>query len=157
MPTETYRQPEVALTIQEMAKQSGLSEHTLRYYERIGLLMPIPRDDSSGHRRYSPDAVGLVESLACLRGTGMSISDIRQYLRLRERGAAAAAEQKALFAAHEAVLVQEMERISRRRQYLAGKVAYWKAVESGDMAGARAIAEANRLLAGALTEKQETL
>lgn len=154
MPMETHTRAEIGLTIQEMAKQSGLSEHTLRYYERIGLLMPIPRDGSSGHRRYPPETVGLVESLACLRGTGMSIRDIRRYLRLRERGAAAAAEQKALFAAQEAVLAQEMERMNRQRQYLEGKVAYWEAVEAGDMAGAHAIGEANCLLAGTLIDKE---
>lgn len=155
MPIETYEQPEAALTIQEMAKRSGFSEHTLRYYERIGLLTQIPRDDSSGHRRYSPDTIGLIETLVCLRGTGMSISDTRRYLRLRERGAEAAGEQKALFAAHETALAQAMELMSRQRQYLAGKVAYWEAVEAGDTAGAYAISEANRLLAETLASTKE--
>ena len=49
------------LTIQEMSQQSGLSAYTLRYYERIGLLKPIPRNQSSGHRLYSPETVALVE------------------------------------------------------------------------------------------------
>jgi DNA-binding transcriptional MerR regulator len=156
MPVETPKKPKTELTIQEMAQQSGLSEHTLRYYERIGLLIPVPRDGSSGHRRYSPDTVSVIESLSCLRGTGMSIEDMRRYLRLRERGAAAAAEQKALFAAHEVALAREMETMKVRLQYLAGKVAYWEAMEAGDTAKATEIGEANRLIAKALANQKET-
>lgn len=85
-PTGQPTQLLAELTIQEMARQSGLSEHTLRYYERIGLLTPIPRDGSSGHRRFPPETVQLVESLACLRGTGMTVADMRHYLQLNERG-----------------------------------------------------------------------
>jgi predicted site-specific integrase-resolvase len=43
-----------ALTIQQVAQQTGLSVHTLRYYERNGLLEPVDRA-SSGHRRYSAE------------------------------------------------------------------------------------------------------
>ncbi|WP_329237096.1 MerR family DNA-binding transcriptional regulator [Streptomyces canus] len=42
------------LTIQEMAYRSGFSEPTLRYYEKIGLLGTVARNESSGHRRYGP-------------------------------------------------------------------------------------------------------
>jgi DNA-binding transcriptional MerR regulator len=123
MTLDTFKQTETDLTIQEMAQQSGLSEHTLRYYERIGLLTPIPRDDSSGHRRYPPETIRLVETLACLRGAGMSIDDMRKFLRLLEQGSAAASEQKMLFASHKNALEGELEQMKRRIEYLAGKVA----------------------------------
>jgi DNA-binding transcriptional MerR regulator len=74
------------LTIQEMAQESGLSEHTLRYYERIGLIAAIPRHDTSGHRRYPVEMAAHLENLACLRGTGMSIEDMRTYLALLGQG-----------------------------------------------------------------------
>ncbi len=155
MPVETTQQHKAGLTIQEMAERSELSEHTLRYYERISLLSPIPRDNSSGHRRYPPETVGLIESLACMRGTGMSIRDIRLFLRLHERGASAAAEQKALFAAHRAVLADEMERMEIRMKYLAGKVAYWEAVEEGDTDKAREIGEGNHRIGKTIATKKE--
>jgi MerR family transcriptional regulator, aldehyde-responsive regulator len=44
------------LSIQEVARRTGFSESTLRYYERIGLIDPVPRDTSSSHRRYAPDS-----------------------------------------------------------------------------------------------------
>jgi hypothetical protein len=42
-----------AFTIQDVSRRSGLSEPTLRYYEEVGLIGPVDRDASSGHRRYS--------------------------------------------------------------------------------------------------------
>jgi DNA-binding transcriptional MerR regulator len=144
------------LTIQEMARQSGLSEHTLRYYERIGLLTPIPRDHSSGHRRYSADMAVIVESLSCLRGTGMSLEDIRRFLHLRQRGNLAAREQKALFAAHLAAVTEEIEQMKVRMEYLADKVAYWTAVEAGDMEEAALARDAARRLMPSLTRRKVT-
>jgi hypothetical protein len=55
------------LTIREVSKRTGLSEHNLRYYERIGLIMPIDRNPSSRHRRYASNAVGWVAFLRCMR------------------------------------------------------------------------------------------
>jgi DNA-binding transcriptional MerR regulator len=145
---------EPTLTIQEMAAQSGLSEHTLRYYERIGLLRPIPRHDSSGHRRYPSELIAICEKLACLRGAGMSIEDMREHLRLVPKGASGAAEQKALFAAQEAAINDEIETMQIRKRYLAGKVAYFQAVEDGDTDTAHEIAGNNRNIAKELAHRK---
>ena len=58
------------LTIQDAAQRSGLSEPTLRYYEEVGLIGPIARDPSSGHRRYREEEVDTLQMLACLRADG---------------------------------------------------------------------------------------
>lgn len=84
-------------TLQEVVQRSGMSEHTLRYYERIGLLDQVKRDSKSGHRRYSAEDVQNIETLACLRTTGMSIDDMRTYFSLLKDGRAAADQQLALF------------------------------------------------------------
>jgi MerR family copper efflux transcriptional regulator len=60
-----------ALTIQDVSRRSGLSEPTLRYYEQVGLIGPIVRDESSGHRRYREDDVDTLQALACLRAMGV--------------------------------------------------------------------------------------
>lgn len=62
------------LTIQQVSRRTGLVESALRYYERIGLIDEVPRDERSGHRRYPPDLVEAVEGLSCLRGTGMPVA-----------------------------------------------------------------------------------
>ncbi|EXG82672.1 MerR family transcriptional regulator [Cryptosporangium arvum] len=66
---------------QEVARRSGPPEATLRYYERIGLIAPVPRDESSGHRRYDPDTVRTIEAPACLRTAGMGIDALPAYIR----------------------------------------------------------------------------
>ncbi|HET9910602.1 MAG TPA: MerR family transcriptional regulator [Anaerolineales bacterium] len=73
------------LTIQDVAQATGLSAHTLRYYERVGLIHPIDREQNT-HRRYTADDVGWIEFLTKLRATGMSIKDMQRYAELQRRG-----------------------------------------------------------------------
>ena len=120
------------LTIQQLARRTGLSESALRYYERIGLIDPVPRDDSSGHRRFPPDLVATVESLACLRGTGMSVQDMRSYVANMRGGPATVAEQQRLFDEHAQRLGEEIARLQVRRRYVAAKAALWRARCDGD-------------------------
>jgi len=73
------------LTIQQVAEATGLSVHTLRYYERIGLIHPIDRADNT-HRRYTNDDIGWIDFLMHLRATGMSIQDMQRYTELQRQG-----------------------------------------------------------------------
>src|SRR5690242_1248434 len=88
------------LTIQEASRRSGLSEPTLRYYEEVGLIGPIHRDPSSGHRRYGDHDLDDLQVLACLRGMGVGIEDMRTYQANRGRGRSAAGEQRDLLLRH---------------------------------------------------------
>jgi DNA-binding transcriptional MerR regulator len=87
------------LTIRDVSRRSGLSEPTLRYYEEIGLIGPIARDESSGHRRYQTEDLDVLQALACMRATGVGIEDMRTYQANRGRGHEAAAEQRDLLQA----------------------------------------------------------
>ncbi len=118
-------------TIMEAARLSGLPESTLRYYETIGIIDPIARDASSKHRVYSEDDVNMVVAVACLNATGMSIDDMRTYLRNRTHGASAAAEQVALLEAQQQRLADEARFLELRQRYVETKIEYWKAVEAG--------------------------
>ena len=73
------------LTIQQVTKATGLSAHTLRYYERIGLIHPIQREENT-RRRYTTDDVGWIDFLLKLRATGMSIKDMQRYAELQRQG-----------------------------------------------------------------------
>ena len=73
------------LTIQEAAEATGLSAHTLRYYERIGLIHPIDREQNT-RRLYTADDIGWIDFLTKLRATGMSIKDMQRYAALQRRG-----------------------------------------------------------------------
>src|ERR1700682_855455 len=75
------------LTIQEVAQETGLSAHTLRYYERAGLMwLHVGRDEANGYRSYTQQDVIWIEFLKRLRATGMPIHDILRYTELCRQG-----------------------------------------------------------------------
>jgi len=73
------------LTIQEVSEATGLSAHTLRYYERIGLIHPIEREENS-RRLYTEEDVGWIDFLLKLRATGMTIKEMQRYAELQRQG-----------------------------------------------------------------------
>jgi MerR family copper efflux transcriptional regulator len=119
-------------TIQDVARRSGLSEPTLRYYEEVGLVGPVDRDAGSGHRRYRSEDVDTLQVLACLRAMGMGIEDMRTYQANRARGRVAAAEQRDLLLRHAARVEAEIEKLGTHVDYLREKAAVWDARDRGD-------------------------
>jgi DNA-binding transcriptional MerR regulator len=73
------------LTIQQVAQATGLTPHTLRYYERIGLIHPIQREENT-RRHYTADDLSWIDFLLKLRATGMSIKDMQRYAELQRQG-----------------------------------------------------------------------
>ncbi len=93
---------EQGLSIGEAAKASGLTEDTLRYYERIGLT-PFVERAPSGHRRYSRDDLEWLAFVTNMRKTGMSIETLARYaelIRRAEAGEDTSQEKRALLLAH---------------------------------------------------------
>jgi DNA-binding transcriptional MerR regulator len=72
-------------TIGEVAKETGKSTHTLRYYERVGLIPQVERS-SNGHRRYTEDHVTWIRFLDRLRLSGMPIHRMQEYAALVQAG-----------------------------------------------------------------------
>jgi DNA-binding transcriptional MerR regulator len=89
-----------ALTIAEAAAETGLTTHTLRYYERDGLMLASVGRSVSGHRRYSEQDLTWIEMISRLRSTGMPIRDVRRYAALVRAGAGNEGERLALLMAH---------------------------------------------------------
>jgi DNA-binding transcriptional MerR regulator len=125
------------LTIKDVSGRSGLSEPTLRYYEEVGLIGPIARDASSGHRRYSDDDLDTLQALSCLRSMGVGIEDMRTYQANRVLGRVAAGEQRDLLLRHVNRIETEIATLLVHLEYLQKKAALWDARDQGD-----AVAEA---------------
>jgi DNA-binding transcriptional MerR regulator len=141
---------EQGLTVQQTAERTGLSEHTLRYYERAGLLEQVRRHNSSGHRRYSAADLAKIQTLACLRATGMPLDQMRRYFELAARGAAAAPQLQALLEEQRAELEHRIEQMHRHLEYVTHKIAYWRAIEAHDDGAAELARQlAGRILAEA--------
>jgi DNA-binding transcriptional MerR regulator len=121
-----------AFTIQDVSRRSGLTEPTLRYYEEVGLIGPIDRDASSGHRRYRNEDLDTLHALACLRVMGMSIEDMRTYQANRARGRVAAGEQRDLLLGHAERVEAQIETLRTHLDYLREKAAVWDARDRGD-------------------------
>ncbi len=123
------------LTIQDMSRRCGLSGPTLRYYEEVGLIGPIARDERSGHRRYGDEDLDAAQALACLRAMGVGIEDLRTYQTNRKRGQVAAAEQRDLLLRHAERIDAEIATLHIHRDYLRAKAALWDARDRKDPDG----------------------
>ena len=86
-------------TIQQVADKTGLSAHTLRYYEKCGLIDTIERDEH-GYRSYSPSDMARIQMLCCLRRTGMSIKGMQRYATLLRSGDHTTDERRVLLQKH---------------------------------------------------------
>jgi len=119
-------------TVQETAELTGLSEHTLRYYERIGLITPVRRASGSRHRRYSTIDLGRIEALACLRMVGMPIEDMRRYGELAFEDARNAPELLRIMKKQRKVLEDRRNQIEETIRYVDLKTKFLLAIASGD-------------------------
>jgi DNA-binding transcriptional MerR regulator len=82
----TLDAPAGHLSIAEASEQTGLTTHTLRYYERDGLMLTGVERSASGHRRYTDRDLVWIDMITCLRATGMPIRDVRRYAEMVRAG-----------------------------------------------------------------------
>jgi len=123
-------------SIREVAALTGLPASTLRYYESIGLIEPVSRGASSGHRVYDERDLDQLTGIACLAAIGLSIEDMRAYVANSRLGSEGAREQVDLLVAQSERLAREAEQLELRRAFVELKADYWRAVEAGDEARA---------------------
>jgi DNA-binding transcriptional MerR regulator len=142
-------------TIKEAAALTGLPASTLRYYESIGVIPPISRGASSKHRVYDEDDLDQLMWVACLAATGMSVSDMRQYVANGRLGPTAATEQIGLLEAQAGRLAVEAEQIALRRTYVGLKIDYWHAVAADDIERSELVAREAKALADELTRNKK--
>jgi DNA-binding transcriptional MerR regulator len=124
VPGESERQMEVAYSIQEAAHETGLSEHTLRYYERVGLIEPVERAEN-GHRRYSPGDLGWIEFLKCLRATGMPVTQMKAYADLARQGDQTVGSRLDLLEQHRCAVLRQIEELQQYLAVLDHKIDYY--------------------------------
>ena len=94
------------MTITEVGKKYGLTPDTLRYYERIGLIPPVPRG-KSGARDYGEESCQWVELMKCMRAAGVQIEALIDYAALAQQG-------NGTLEARRALLVRQREQLTAR-------------------------------------------
>ena len=107
--------PQAGLSIAEAARRTGVSVHTLRYYERAGLVVTAVDRTTSGRRRYHQLDLDWIVICTRLRATGMPIRTIRRYAELVSAGPGNEQERLVLLEAHRAEVTA---RLARTREHL---------------------------------------
>lgn len=94
------------MTIAEVSRKYNLTADTLRYYERMGLIPPVPRT-SGGIRDYNEDSCRWVEYIKCMRSAGVSVDILAEYVALFRQG-------RETIPARKALLIEQREQIEAR-------------------------------------------
>lgn len=115
-------------TIRTMAARCGMTTHTLRYYERVGLIQPVDRAQN-GHRRYSEADEAWLNFLHCMRATNMPIREMQRYARLREDGAASSLERRKILEEHRATVAAQIAALEKAHTLLSHKIANYRNIE----------------------------
>ena len=88
-----------------------MTAHTLRYYERVGLIQPVGRA-RNGHRRYSEADEAWINFLHCMRATSMPIREMQRYAELREQGDATSLERRKILEDHQTGIAGQIRGIA---------------------------------------------
>jgi DNA-binding transcriptional MerR regulator len=105
-----------------------MTAHTLRYYERVGLIQPVGRA-RNGHRRYSEADEAWLNFLHCMRATNMSIREMQRYAELRGKGDSTSLERRKLLEDHQAAIAAKVEALQQAHALLTHKIANYKKIE----------------------------
>ncbi len=112
------------MTIAETAKKYDISADTLRYYERIGLIPPVPRT-KSGIRDYDETSCGWVEFIKCMRGAGLQIEALIEYVALFQQGEATVGARKAILIEQREQLAERITQMQQTLERLDTKIAHY--------------------------------
>ena len=115
-------------TIRTMAQRCGMTAHTLRYYERVGLIQPVGRAQN-GHRRYSDEDEAWLNFLHCMRATNMPIREMQRYAALRERGEGSSLERRKILEEHRSVITGQIDALEKAQKLLTHKIDNYRAIE----------------------------
>lgn len=117
------------LSISDVAARTGLSAHTLRYYERIGLIAPVVRAPG-GQRRYAASDLDWIGFLLRLRETGMPIGQMQAFAFLRSEGNATAPARRQMLEQHLAEVLASITTLQNAAQALQAKIGYYRELDA---------------------------
>ena len=125
------------MTIAEASRKYGLSADTLRYYERVGIIPPVPRT-AGGLRDFDEASSGWIELMKCMRAAGVQIEALVKYVALYQRGDETLADRKALLVSQREQLAGRMAEMQASLERLDGKIWLYEQLIGGETAQQRA-------------------
>ena len=119
------------MTIKEVSEKYGLSQDTLRYYEKIGVIPPVTRT-SGGIRNYTEQDIGWVENAVCMRNAGLPVEVIAEYCRLFSMGDSTIGARLELLTDQRKKLIEQKEQLEAEISRLDYKIGRYEiAVKTG--------------------------
>lgn len=113
------------MTISEVAKKYNLSADTIRYYERIGLIPRVNRS-ASGIRDFTENDCGWVEFIKCMRGAGLPIESLIDYVALFQQGDMTVEARKSILVEQRDVLAERMKEMQSTLERLNQKIEHYE-------------------------------
>ncbi|MBY9078553.1 MerR family transcriptional regulator [Paenibacillus sp. HN-1] len=117
-----------------MSELTGLTAHTLRYYEKAGLLAPVSRD-AQGYRSYTERDVEWVRFLRLLRDMDMPIQEMKRYSDLRSEGDSTVTKRRLMLEAHQERVRRQLERLKEDMEKVEDKIRLYRQMEERARAG----------------------
>jgi DNA-binding transcriptional MerR regulator len=122
VPGPARSDPKAGLSIAEAARRTGVSAHTLRYYERAGLVVATVGRTAGGRRRYQQLDLDWITVCTRLRATGMPIKTIRRYAQLVSAGPGNEQERLALLEGHRAEVTAKLAELQENLKLIDHKI-----------------------------------
>ncbi len=111
-------------SIQDVSRKTGLSTHTLRYYEKEGLISGVERSQG-GFRQYTDEDLEKLGLICCLKNTGMSIQEIARFVQLTREGEHTLEERVELLKEHRNRVLKRMEEMQRHLEKVTWKLNFF--------------------------------
>ena len=108
------------MTIKQVSEKYQVSEDTLRYYEKIGVLRPVPR--KNGIRCYGQKELDNIEFVLCMRAAGLSVETLERYMQLFEMGDSTAEQRRQILIDQRNSLVKKLEQMQEALKRLDYKI-----------------------------------
>ena len=130
-------------SIQEVSKKTGLSAHTLRYYEKEGLISGVGRTQG-GFRQYSEEDLEALGLICCLKNTGMSLQEIARFMELTHQGDQTLKERVELLREHRENVLERVSEMQRHLEKVTWKLNYFTEKLNAYEAGVKNEGEAGK-------------
>ena len=116
------------MTIKEVCEKYNISQDTLRYYEKAGMIPPVPRTEG-GIRNYGEEELGWIEMALCMRNAGLSVEAMSRYLALYRMGDETISDRLKLLSEQLEILTEQRKRIDETMDLLTYKVERYREAE----------------------------
>ena len=114
-------------TIKQIAEKTKLTEHTIRYYDREGLIPLIART-KSGIRQFSEDDLEWINLICCLRNSGMPLLEIKEFMQLCLKGKDSLEERRVLLEKHRARILEQISSLDNSLNIINFKIDHYKEI-----------------------------